>query len=130
MFQLSMGNVMSVVGSQPRSIDNGLEERLSGLSPDQLQLLQQLLADRLSRQPGEVSAGNNREEGLCVRSLTEREQEVLTLIARGYTRPDIAEALGISRNTAATHIASIYRKLEIGSIAEATMIASRWGFVA
>jgi len=58
-------------------------------------------------------------------TLTERETEVLILIASGYTRRDIGGALNISKNTAATHIASLYRKLDICSIAEATHLAIR-----
>jgi len=65
-----------------------------------------------------------------IQSLTSRENQVLTLIARGYSRPEIGEALHISRNTAATHIASIYRKLEVCTIAEATLYAYRTGLVA
>jgi len=58
-----------------------------------------------------------------VDTLTAREREVLTLVASGYSRKEIGEALAISGNTAACHIASIYRKLDIRTIAEATIIA-------
>jgi len=63
------------------------------------------------------------EERCSIDMLTTRECEVLTLVASGYSRKEIGEALAISGNTAACHIASIYRKLDIRTIAEATIIA-------
>lgn len=61
--------------------------------------------------------------------LTEREQEVLHLLAHGYTRNNIAEALDISPNTAAGYIKSIYRKLNVSGRAEAALEAVRMGLV-
>jgi DNA-binding NarL/FixJ family response regulator len=62
-------------------------------------------------------------------SLTPREREVLTLIAKGCRLPDLAARLGISRHTAADHVKNIYRKLDINTRAEATLKAVRLGFV-
>ncbi len=61
--------------------------------------------------------------------LSEREQEVLTLIAKGLNRTEVAAMLGISANTAAGHVKMIYQKLDISSRAEATLEASRMGLV-
>lgn len=61
--------------------------------------------------------------------LSPRETEVLTLIARGYTVRSVAEALGMSYNTAAGHLKSIYQKLSVNSRAEAAMEAVRLGVV-
>ena len=55
--------------------------------------------------------------------LTNREKEVLVLIAHGYCRREIASSLRISKNTAARHISNIYSKLNINTVAEATRIA-------
>jgi len=55
--------------------------------------------------------------------LSKREQEVLTLIANGYSRKQVGECLGISANTAARHISTIYSKLDVSTIAEATRYA-------
>ncbi len=52
--------------------------------------------------------------------LSEREEEVLLLISRGYSRREIGLSLGITSNTASTHIANIYQKLGVTNIAEAT----------
>lgn len=61
--------------------------------------------------------------------LTEREREVLGLLARGFTRTDIATALGIAANTVATYTKSIYRKLGVSGRAEAALEAVRLGVV-
>lgn len=62
-------------------------------------------------------------------ALTPREQEVLTLIAKGYSVARVAELLGITRNTAAGHVKLIYRKLDISSRAEAALEATRHGLI-
>ncbi len=62
--------------------------------------------------------------------LTARETEVLRLIAKGYTVPEVAEALALSRHTAAGYVKDIYRKLAVTSRAEATLEATRRGLVA
>ncbi|WP_372394704.1 response regulator transcription factor [Azospirillum sp. HJ39] len=56
-------------------------------------------------------------------SLTERETDILWGIAKGLTYADIADRLGISRNTVLTHIKNIYRKLEVNSRGEAVFTA-------
>lgn len=62
-------------------------------------------------------------------SLSPREVEVLSLIARGYNRRDIARALEITPNTAAGYIKTVYRKLEVSGRAEATLRAVERGLV-
>ncbi len=62
-------------------------------------------------------------------TLTPREREVLTLIARGLRISDAATALGVAEGTVATHIKAIYRKLGISSRAEAALQASRMGLL-
>jgi DNA-binding NarL/FixJ family response regulator len=48
-------------------------------------------------------------------SLTAREAAVLRLLARGCTYLQVADRLGVSMNTVATHVKNIYRKLEVRS---------------
>ena len=55
--------------------------------------------------------------------LTEREAEVLRLIARGCTYAQVAERLGMSANTVGTHIKNAYRKLDVHTAAAAVMRA-------
>jgi DNA-binding NarL/FixJ family response regulator len=53
--------------------------------------------------------------------LTQREQEILTLLARGYFYKEIADKLGISLNTMKSHQHAIYEKLHVQSRTEATL---------
>ncbi|OIQ65283.1 transcriptional regulatory protein DegU [mine drainage metagenome] len=62
-------------------------------------------------------------------ALTERESEVLQLVGKGYTLPEIAVQLGLSRHTVADYVKQIYRKLNISSRAEAALEAVRRGLV-
>jgi DNA-binding CsgD family transcriptional regulator/tetratricopeptide (TPR) repeat protein len=57
--------------------------------------------------------------------LTPREAEVLTLVARGYTNREIADALVISVKTASVHVSHILRKLDAPNRREAAAIAHR-----
>ena len=59
--------------------------------------------------------------------LTPRERECLMLIAKGLKVADVAVQLGVTRNTAATYVKSIYRKLDVSSRAEAALEAVRLG---
>lgn len=61
--------------------------------------------------------------------LTEREVDVLRLIAKGYRSPEVAPLLGITASTVSSYVRDIYRKLGISSRAEAAMEASRRGLV-
>jgi two-component system, NarL family, response regulator DevR len=56
-------------------------------------------------------------------NLTEREREVLGLVARGYTNKQIAEALYLSEKTARNHVSHILGKLELSRRSEAAVYA-------
>ncbi len=62
--------------------------------------------------------------------LTDREKEVLSLIAKGFSVKKTAELLRISRHTISDHVKQIYKKLNINSRAEATIKAIDLGLVA
>jgi two-component system NarL family response regulator len=57
--------------------------------------------------------------------LTEREMQVLKLVAKGMNNRDIAKELFISENTVKNHVRNILEKLQIHSRMEAVMIAVR-----
>jgi DNA-binding NarL/FixJ family response regulator len=61
--------------------------------------------------------------------LSPREQEVLTLVAKGLNRNDVARLLGLSTNTVARYIRDVYQKLNISSRAEAAVEACRRGLI-
>jgi NarL family two-component system response regulator LiaR len=59
--------------------------------------------------------------------LTEREVDVLRLVARGMTNQEIAEELVISQRTAANHVANILGKLHLANRTQAALYALREG---
>jgi len=61
--------------------------------------------------------------------LTEREREVLDLLAKGMTNKEIAEALVISANTVKRHLKAIFEKLEIHTRSAAAAKAAGGGLV-
>lgn len=60
--------------------------------------------------------------------ITPREKEVLSLLAGGYTNPEIATCLHISKHTVKNHVSSIYRKLEMNDRTQIALLAIRNGF--
>lgn len=61
--------------------------------------------------------------------LSERETEVLTLLAQGKSYKSIGESLHISRNTIKFHIKNIYEKLEVNTREAAIMSASEKKYI-
>ena len=61
--------------------------------------------------------------------LTEREREILILIAQGNTTREMAEQLNISPNTVDVHRAHLMQKLDLHSVAELSTFAVRRGLV-
>ena len=61
--------------------------------------------------------------------LTAREADVVVQLARGRSNPAIAEALGVSRRTVASHLEHIYTKLGVSGRTEAALFAMRHGLV-
>ncbi len=73
---------------------------------------------------GDRSSGDE-DATLLAAQLTRREREVLGLLVRGAGGLEIAEELGISRNTVRTHVQSILTKLQVHSRLQAATFAVR-----
>ena len=78
--------------------------------------------DTLSRQRGGQNAVISMPRGMLERlhdepvgSLSERETEILVLVARGFTNQQIAHDLHLSEATVKRHLANVYPKLKVGS---------------
>ena len=69
------------------------------------------------------------EPGAALDGLTDREREVLQLLAEGQTAKEIAGALGVSAKTVDSHRHHVMEKLQVESVAELTRIAIREGLV-
>jgi len=83
---------------------------------ERLDALEEQLAAR--RQAGDLPAG-----------LSQREADVLRLVASGLTDAEVAEQLFIARRTVNTHLTSIYTKLGVSSRVAATRFAVEHGLV-
>jgi DNA-binding NarL/FixJ family response regulator len=66
---------------------------------------------------------------LLLRSLSDRERQILNLLARGYSNRRIAEACYLSLNTVRTHVQNVLVKLGVHSKLEAAALAVRQGLV-
>src|SRR5512139_2137872 len=86
-------------------------------------LAKALVADFLGR-----SAQDS--ERASLDGLTTREQEVLSLLAEGYSNDEIGESLNISKHTVARHRENLMRKLELHSRSELVKYAIRKGLIA
>jgi NarL family two-component system response regulator LiaR len=67
--------------------------------------------------------------GALAEPLTERETEVLKLIARGKANKQIARELFVATSTVKTHVNNLYRKLGVSSRTQAALYAARVGLV-
>lgn len=61
--------------------------------------------------------------------LSGRENEVLQLLRRGMSTPEIARAMSISHSTAKTYVARLYEKLGAANRAQALMAAVHYGLI-
>ncbi len=104
-----------------------LKEILHGQPPLSPGVARRILRYLAESPQGKVAEGAAREG--VENPLTAREVDVLRLIAKGYSRPEVAEMLGLSVNTVATYTKSIYQKLDISRRAEAVVEAMRMGLV-
>jgi LuxR family maltose regulon positive regulatory protein len=94
-------------------------------------ILPQFMATLLDAQDGQGPEGSRRTGGPSILSpsgpgrpaiaepLTERELDVLRLLAAGQSNPEIARALYIEANTVKTHVKSLYGKLGVHSRVQA-----------
>ena len=88
-------------------------------------LLQPLVASKLLQHV----RGTTHERQAEIPALTEREHEVLRLVAQGKSNKEIAAELVISERTAKFHVSSILAKLGAGNRTEAVTIAAQHGLI-
>jgi DNA-binding NarL/FixJ family response regulator len=79
--------------------------------------------------PGQALDGRDDHAQLLLRSLSERERQILTLLARGYSNRRIAESCYLSINTVRTHVQNVLIKLGVHSKLEAVALAVGRGLV-
>ncbi len=106
--------------SELESIGQAIIEMLEGGSPMSPSIARALIK---RFQPATTPA-KSVEHGL-----TERELQVLSLIARGLNYNEISSTLNISYHTVASHVKNTYRKLQVSSRSEAVYEAEQLGLI-
>ncbi|RAQ96911.1 response regulator [Thermogemmatispora tikiterensis] len=91
-------------------------------------LLQPVVASKLLRQIGQ-QGGGSQTASYPYEPLTERELEVLRLLAQGMPNKEIAARLVISERTAKFHVSSIMNKLGATNRTEAVALAAQRGLI-
>ncbi|CAM5447884.1 response regulator transcription factor [Mycolicibacterium aubagnense] len=78
-------------------------------------------------EPNRRSPAPDAQEIISPVPLTQRERQILLLVAQGMTARETAERLGISQATARKHRENLMRKLDLHNVAELTAYAVRLG---
>lgn len=73
------------------------------------------------------SAASQAQQGSGLDELTEREREILELVARGHTNREIGQKLFLSEKTVKHYMTNILQKLQVRSRVEAALLAQRQG---
>lgn len=111
--------------SDPADFTAAVRDLLDGGSPVS-PMVARLVLERL-RRPARRPPFETGGEDLV--QLSEREAEILTLVAKGFSFADICRLLAITNNTVKTHVNRIYRKLAVHSRGQAVYEAARLGLI-
>ncbi len=121
----------------PDDIAKTILEMKGGASPISPMIARRVLSKYRSLQSSALPdsaavaavAVKNESNGTEKSVLSPREQEVLALIARGFSYSEIAKLKTLSVHTIQTHIKSLYGKLEVHSKMEAVLEGTRMGLL-
>ncbi|WP_040546353.1 response regulator transcription factor [Pedosphaera parvula] len=94
-----------------------IREIASGGAPMSRQIARRVVQffQEIKQEPKEITRAPE------IKSLTEREEQVLALLSKGHAYKEIADLLNISFETVRTHVRTIYDKLHVHSRTEATL---------
>ncbi|WP_326543757.1 response regulator transcription factor [Pseudorhodoferax sp.] len=88
-----------------------------------------IIARQLLRRLAPPTASGEARAADGVVPLSPKESEVLGLVARGFSYPEVGRLLGVSVNTVHTHARNIYGKLNVSSKTEAVYEARQLGWI-
>lgn len=121
----------------PDNIAHTILEMKAGASPISPMIARRVLAkyralhlvDQTPVSPAAAVVGGSSEAEVGRALLSTREQEVLELIARGFSYAEISKLKGVSVHTVQSHIKNLYTKLAVHSKSEAVYEATRLGLL-
>lgn len=99
--------------SAPNELIAAIQQVVQGGSPMSPHIARRVVESFNTQRPEQTASETD--------NLTERERELLALLARGKHYKEIATQLDISTDTVRSHIRRIYRKLQVHSRTEATV---------
>ncbi len=111
--------------SLPESVAQTIIDLKNGASPISPGIARRLL----TRLGGGASPAARADAAAGEAGLTARETEILDFLARGFSYAEIAHLCNVKRNTVATHVKSLYRKMHVGSRAEAVFEGLQSGVI-
>ena len=120
---LQAGAFGYILKEQPRELITEQLQRISQGEPP----LSPSIARRVISHIASQTRPQERPQNMPHVALTDRENEVLLRVAKGFTLPEIGVQLNLSRHTIADYVKQIYRKLNVSSRAEAALEAQRLG---
>ncbi len=104
--------------TSPERLIEGIKEAMDGGAPMTPSVARRVLrmmeGKRSTGDPGEIQ-------------LTEREQQILSMLVKGHTYKRISAELGVSFSTVNRHVTHVYAKLRVHSVGEAVAMAVRKG---
>ena len=101
--------------ADPEEVHRGIQAASRGESPLASRAAQAVVAERIATRPA--------------RELTDREREVLVLVASGLANKQIARRLGIAEKTVKAHLTNLFQRLGVQDRTQAALWAERHGLL-
>lgn len=119
--------------AEPDEVSSSIRKLAAGGSPISPVIARKLLSRVIRKSERLASDPNTRSRAAQAKPdrgpFSEREYEILTIIARGFSSDEIARMLSISTHTVISHVKNIYQKLAVHSRAEAVFEARQMGIL-
>ncbi|MFD3946356.1 response regulator [Streptomyces sp. NPDC058579] len=112
-----------VKDAQPEELLSGIRAVASGDAVVAPSLTRRLLDAYIHHLPATTTAQGEPHEDHRLKSLTDREREILTVIGQGWTNTEIAERLHLAESTVKTHISRVLAKTGARDRVQAVILA-------